>query len=216
MGNLSDKIKERERKSKQNKLMMNVLGVVVIIFMVSSVLLYSKLKEEKRKLTESETSLLASEKSLLASNKELKTKDSILIIQNKKLLELRGSIDNFWNAAQNSNRMKDYASYLERAIEDDDHYNDALTLLNSLATQTGYVQVTESNGNILLQKIENLNTEDQFYKALSDRSIRRGVINNPDFPNSSVKGTLRTDDVVKVVRLIPSGNAQWAEIRYGN
>jgi len=217
MSNLSEQIKAREKKSRQNKLMMNILGFVVIIFMVSSVMLYSQLKKEKKALTESETNLKISYDSISKVKNALAKSDSILTIKNAKLLQARGSIESYWTDAVNKNRIKHYANYLSKAIEGDKHYGEALTKMNDLAKKQGYVQVTESNGNVLLEKLNNIDTEDNFYEALSDRSIRRGVVGNSDFTRQGRNGdAIKAGDVVKVVRIIPSGNAQWAEIRYSN
>lgn len=218
MSNLSDKIREREKRSRQNKLIMNILGVVVIIFIGTSVMLYYSLEDEKRKLIESETELIASEKSLIDSNKELEIKEAILKEQNNKLLELRGSLEKEWNRADMSGKIKDYASYLERAIEDDDHYSEALQKMNTLANDKGYVQITDSNGTKYLEKIENLNTDDVFYRVIKDMNVRNGVLGHPDFSNRNTSRNgdiIRIGDVVKITQPYSfNSGAEWAEIRY--
>ncbi len=220
MSNLSEKIKEREKKSQQNKLMMNVLGVVVIIFMISSIMLYTQLKKEKKALTESEANLLKSEKSLIDSNRDLEIKDSILSLKNEKLLQLRGSIDNYWQEADNSGNIKDYANYLKRAIEGDKHYQEALEKMNTLARKRGYVQITNRNGTKNLKKIENLNTDDIYYEVTQSMNVNYGAKGHPDFNNRNtsrkIGEVVQKYDVVKIIKVYTytSSKAEWAEIGY--
>ena len=216
MGNLSEKLKERERKSRQSKLANNILGVFVVIFMVTSVLLYSSLTEEKAKLMASEASLKKSEDSLRTSNKKLIEQDSILMLQNEKLLELRGNIESFWTAADNSGRIQDYASYLERAIENDEYYDEALLKMNTLANDIGYVQITDSDGTKYLEEIKNLNTDDVFYRVKKAMSVRNGVLGDSSFPNTSRTGdVIKVGDVVKILQTYEfNSGAEWAKIGY--
>ncbi len=218
MNDLSERIKAREKKSRQIKFANTLLSIAVIIFIVTSVMLYSNLKEEKRKLTESETNLLASEKKLIASNKSLEEKEAILEEKNKKLLDLRGSLEKEWRKADESGKIKDYASYLERAIEDDDHYSEALKKMNTLANDKGYVQITDSNGSKYLKEIENLKTDDVFYRVIKAMNVRYGVLGHPDFRNRNTSrngNIIRIGDVVKIIKKYSfNSGAEWAEIRY--
>jgi len=218
MSNLSEKIKEREKKSRQNKLTNNILGFIVVIFMVVSVMLYSSLKEQKANLQKSEKDLQASEKSLIDSNKALKEKDSILMLQNEKLLALRGSIETFWNDAQNSNRLRDYANYIERAIEGDEHYAVAINKMIELAAKKGYVQITDSDGTKYLSKIEGLNTKYEFFRVGKAMNVRNGVLGDNSFSNTSRNGdVLNIEDVVKLGKVYTfNSGAEWAEIYYKN
>lgn len=218
MSNLSEKIKERERKSKQSKMTSTILSVVVIIFMVSSVLLYSSLKKEEKALKLSETNLQTSYDSIAKIKNALAKSDSILTIQNEKLLALRGSIETFWNDAQSSNRLRDYASYLERAIEGDQHYNEALDIMIKEATKKGYVQITDSDGTKYLSKIEGLNTEYEFFRVGKAMNVRNGVLGDDSFSNTSKNGdVLNIEDVVKLGDVYSfSSGAEWGEVYYKN
>jgi hypothetical protein len=216
MNDLSERIKAREKKSRQIKFTNTLLSVIVIIFIVTSVLLYSSLKKEKAALIKSETNLQTSYDSITKIKDKLTISDSILSLQNEKLLQLRGSIDKIWEDAQNANTIKDYASYLERAIDGDENYNTALTRIDQLAKKNGYVEITDSDGTKYFQKIESLSAEGEFYKALADRSVRYGVKGDSRFSNQDRNGdAIVTGNVVKVIKTFSfNSGTEWAEIRY--
>jgi hypothetical protein len=216
MNDLSERIKAREKKSRQIKFVNTLLSVAVIIFIVTSVLLYSSLKKEKAALIKSETNLQTSYDSISKIKNKLAISDSILSLQNEKLLQIRGSIQELWEKADSSGRIKDYAIYLESAIEDDEHYTEALTKMNTLANDKGYVQITDSNGVKYLNEIENLNTNDVFYRVIKAMSVRYGVIGDSSFSNTSRTGNvIKEGDVVKIIKVFDfNSGAQWAEIRY--
>jgi hypothetical protein len=216
MNDLSERIKAREKKSRQIKFVNTLLSIAVIVFIVTSVLLYSSLKKEKAALIKSETDLQTSYDSISKIKNKLAISDSILSLQNEKLLQIRGSIHELWKKADSSGRIKDYASYLESAIEDDEHYTEALNKMNTLANDKGYVQITDSNGIKYLSEIENLNTNDVFYRVIKAMSVRYGVIGDSSFSNTSRTGNvIKEGDVVKIMKVFDfNSGAQWAELRY--
>jgi len=215
MSKIQERIKEIDKSAKRSRLIAIILSVVIIGFVIYTGYLLNEISETNDNLTKSEISLKANKVSLEESNTALEKKDSILTLKNKKLLELRGSLEKEWNKADASGKIKDYASYLERAIEDDDHYSEALQKMNTLANDKGYVQITDSNGTKYLEEIENLNTDDVFYRVKKAMSVRFGVIGDRSFSNTGRTGNvIDIGDVVKIINKYTSGGAEWAEIRY--
>jgi len=206
MSKIQDRIKEIDKSAKRSRLIAILLSLIIIGFIIYTGYLLNQLSKTNNELTKSEKSLT----------------DSKIVLQekNKKLLELRGSLKKEWDRANASGQLKDYASYLERAIEDDLHYAEALQKMNTLANTKGYVQITDSDGLKYLDKIENLNTDDIFYRVIKDMNVRNGVLGHPDFKN---KNTSRNGDIINignVVKIIQvysfNSGAEWAEIKYDN
>ncbi len=217
MSSIGGKLKEVEKNAKRTRRITTILATIMIIFIALCVVLIILVDQANNNLAAEKQKVENQRTQLENQNKILAEKDALLTFQNKRLREVQGRLDEYWNQAVASNKINDYADYLSKAINGDEHYNDALVKMNELANKTGYVQITDSNGKQYLSPIKELDSDVQFYIANSDRSVRRGIIGDPNFSNSSRIGkTIRNGDVVRLDKIIKSGEAEWGKIGYGN
>ena len=217
MSSISGKLKEVEKKSKRTRRVSTILASIMILFIALSAILIVIVNQTNTKLAEEKQKVEDQKEELLATNKALAEKDSILVIQNKRLREVQGKLDSYWNDAVASNNMNDYAEYLSKAIVGDEYYDEAISRMNELADKnTGYVQITDSNSKEYLSPIKEFDSEVTFYKANKTMRIRQGVIGDPNFPNTSQIGnrTVNVNDVVRLDSIIKTGSAEWGKIGY--
>ena len=105
--------------------------------------------------------------------------------------------------------------------------------MNAFFPKKGYVQINESNGKRLYERFTDtvgfpkepiiiLNepsvTQTNLYISKMSMNVRRGVIGNPEYRNTSRNGDLIWEgQMVKVLGdVIESGRSKWVHIAYGN
>ncbi len=218
MSSIGGKLKEVEKNAKRTRRISTILATIMIIFIALSAVLIILVKKANTSLEEEKQIVETQKKQLEAKNEELAKKDSLLTFQNERLREVQGKLDNYWNQAVSSNKINAYADYLSKAINGDEHYNDALSKMNELANKTGYVQITDSNKKQYLSPIKELDSDVQFYIAKTAMRVRRGVMGDPNYSNTSQIGNkvVRVNDVVRLDSIIKTGDAEWGKIGYGN
>lgn len=218
MSSIGGKLKEVEKSAKRTRLITTVLATIMIIFIALSAVLIILVKQANANLEEEKLIVENQKKQLEDKNIELAKKDSLLTFQNKRLREVQGKLDNYWNQAVASNKINVYADYLSKAINGDEHYNDALFKMNELANKLGYVQITDSNGKQYLSPLKELDSDVTFYRANTAMRVRYGVIGDRNFSNTSQIGNkvVKVNDVVRLDSIIKTGGAEWGKIGYSN
>jgi len=216
MSKISELIVEIEKTEKRSRLIAIVLSTIIIGFViVTGYLINEQIKDEY--VIEVQKSDLEIQKAELQKIViELKEKDSLLTAQNTRLREVQGRLDNYWNEALKSNKIKEYADYLLKAIKGDEHYDEAIDRMNKLAKKSGFVQITDSNGTPYLTPIKKIDSDVTFYIAKKAMRIRYGVIGDPRFSRTSQIGNrvVRVNDVVRLDEKFKTGRAEWAKISH--
>ncbi len=181
--------------------------------------------------------LKASEMRLQAKNDTLvsqkRTIDSLYGVTDQQLKDLERATDSiYFYAARNTNSFKSYRGYVANYGKKGEYYHKALTNMNAYFPKKGYVQIEESNGYKYYNPYENTKgfpeepilivgepsvTKTNLIVLDKAMTVRKGVIGNSDFRNTSSTGdVLVLGQVVKLLDIVESGNAKWGHIAYGN
>lgn len=234
MSDIKELIRENNKNAKKSRIITNVLwGVVMVLVAVSFYTSFDAIMAKKEAVEEKEAKELAlveKEASLrLADSLRKKAEDLVLDLETseedlqaeKEKLELfkvkydsirqltLNQTDDLWEYAKSQNTIEAYSDYVEIKGMTEVVSNKIKTLL----THTGYMQIEESNGNMLISPI---NSEYGVWKPKSARSIRNGVIGNPSYRNTKRTGDviLEGQPFVILEDNIMSGKARWAKIAY--
>ena len=115
--------------------------------------------------------------------------------------------DELWDYAIAENTVEAYTDYIKIKGMNDDVYEK----LTSLLDRTGYVQIQESNGNMLIEELEN-----GLWSSKSARSIRYGVMGLKEFPSTNRNGDviLEGQPFIIIKDSLMSGKTRWAKILY--
>jgi hypothetical protein len=227
MSDIKDLIKDTNKTARRGRLINNVLWIVVVCLVVTS-LYATSLAIDSKKVAVSERD--AKEQSLVLAD-SLRIKAEALV-DNLKISEenLQGEkakletikikydsirqltlnqSDDLWEYAEKENTIEAYNDYIKIKGINDNVVNKIKTLLQN----TGYVQIQESNGKVLISPI---NSQYGLWEANSARSIRYGVIGNTNYRNSNRNGDviLKGQPFVILEDSIMSGKTRWAKIAY--
>jgi hypothetical protein len=137
---------------------------------------------------------------------EIKVKyDSLRQVQLKQME--RG--DDLWDYAKKENTIEAYSDYIKIKGSN----NDATNSIKKLLKKTGYVQIQESNGKILIELID---SKSGLWTTKSARSIRNGVMGLKQFRSTQRNGDviLEGQPFVILQDSIMSGKTRWAKIAY--
>ena len=207
------------------------------LLVITIIVLFSLVVKKSYDLKESQLNLLKSNEDLELLNEDLtKQRDTIAALNEvieEQLATLKRATDSIsFDVARKSNSFKSYRNYINTFGDKGEYYIKALTNLNSFFPKKGYVQLKESDGRALYVKFQDtmgfpkkpvmiLNepsvTRGNLYISKEARNVRRGVIGNPEFSNTSTNGdVIWVDQLVKVLDIIESGSSKWAHIAYGN
>ena len=218
MSSIGGKLKEVEKSAKRTRQISTILATIMIIFIALSAVLIILVQKANANLEAEKQIVETQKKQLEEQNKVLAKKYSLLTFQNERLRDVQGKLDSYWDKAVATNKINAYADYLAKAINGDEHYNDALAKMNELANRTGYVQITDSNGRQYLSPIKELDSDVTFYIANTAMRVRYGVIGDPNFSNTSQIGSkvVKVNDVVRLDSIIKTGGAEWGKIGFGS
>lgn len=208
MSSLSDEIKARERKAKKSSLITPILALITIIAIIGFAYLNNDLKETKAKLADKVVELDSTIVEL--DSTKLFLEKLIAERQKADLDKLKGNSD-IWRYTKEENTLEAYLNYLK--IEPNTTKIDSVNLaLNKLLNKSGYVQIIESNGHELFKDSDLKG----YLSPVSARSVRRGVIGNKDFSNTSRNGdVILVGQIVKIEEEFGAGKvAKWAKIKY--
>ncbi len=212
------------------RILVGVLTVAIIALFGMVVVFSSNLKS-------SQASLKTANDSLETINTNLKRQtfisDSLRAVTQDHLDILAHATDSiYFGVAKKSNTFKSYRTYVNTIGKDGSYYDAALVNLGSFFPNKGYVQLTESSGAQYYEKFKETDNfpdkpliiagepsvaKNNMYRSKRAMRIRRGVIGNPDYPNTSPTGNMvKVGQIVKLLDTIVSGQATWAHIAYGN
>jgi hypothetical protein len=141
-----------------------------------------------------------------AKLEEIKVKyDSLRQVQ---LAEMERG-DDLWDYAVEENTVQSYSDYIKIKGTKDEAVSSIKTLLH----KTGYLQVQESNGTLLVQAVD---TQSGLWTTKSARSIRNGVMGLKAYPDTERNGDviLEGQPFVILQDNIMSGKTRWAKIAY--
>lgn len=205
------------------RVLVGILTIAIIVLFSLVVKFSYDLKMHEKELEEAYEVL----------KEEKKVSDSLRLVTERHFHDLAVATDSiYFSTAKNTNTFKAYRVYINTMGKEGGNYNAALVNINSLMPNEGYVQLIESNGNMLFEKftqVENFPDDPIFfnqkpsvsknnvYVAKKGRTVRNGVIGNPDYPNTSSTGmVVNPGQIVKVIEKIESGDSTWALIAFGN
>ncbi|MBT8265801.1 MAG: hypothetical protein KJO41_08440 [Bacteroidia bacterium] len=217
MGTLGDKLKDVEKKSKRTQRITFSLSAIMIIFLALSVFLMLQLRKSEIKLQQSLKEKDSINVALDSTNVELAATqlnlENLIAERQKVELERQKANDDIWNYTKEENTIEGYLNYLNIKGDDVENKDEVLAAINNLLSETGYVQIKESNGNNIFKPSNKL---DGYFESNTARSVRRGVIGNPDYPNTSRNGdVILAGQIVKISDTINAGSiARWGKIRY--
>ena len=137
--------------------------------------------------------------------------DSLRLVQLEQMTQITelDQGDELWDYAVKENTIESYTDYIKIKGSNQEVY----TKLESLLTNTGYVQIQESNGTML---IELKDDSSGLWASKSARSIRNGVMGLKTYSNTERNGDVILEgQPFKIVQdSIMSGRTRWAKILY--
>jgi len=226
MSKIQERIKEIDKSAKRSRLIAIILSVVIIGFIVVTALNLQTISKknteneilikqdsiQKLELIEKNNDLEFLAKEIEVKEQEYKTKlDSIISENNAAGGEL-------WEYAKKTNTVEAYYNYVDaKGINniDAERLEEIKSSVVNLMTNMAWVQIQESNGNLLFTKSNILGSTGDVRVAKSARSVRNGVIGVDS--NSSRNGhVISKGQYVIVEETKTSGNTDWARIRYSN
>lgn len=227
MSDIKEIIRENNRNARKSRLINNILwGIVTILIGFSFYATFTTLTAKSEAVKEKE----AKEIALIQKEKSLKLADSLVdelrisqenLEGEKAKLELikvkfdsirqitLNQNDDLWEYAKSQNTIEAYTDYakikgVNKAVSNK---------IKSLLRNTGFIQIQDTNGDMLISPIS---SENGLWKAKTARSIRNGVIGNKYFKSQSRNGDviLEGQPFVILKDSIMSGDSRWAKIAY--
>lgn len=232
MSDIKDLIRETNKNAKRSRVINNILWAVVLILMMvamyTTTLSISTKNEAVAAKNEAIAEKDAKEKLLIVADSlrhqandliaNLEVSEGNLQIEKDKLELIKvkydslreitiNQKDDLWEYALKENTLEAYTDYVNiKGIN-----SDVVAKIKSLLRKTGYVQIEESNGNIL---IEPINKEYGLWKTKSTRSIRYGVIGKSTNSSRNGDAILKEQPFVILEDSLWSGKTRWAKVAY--
>jgi len=202
------------------KLIFSVLILLIIASFAYAIYLSLRLERINAELSKSNTALSEAIKEKEEAKLQLIKNDSI----SREALEncLNDGTRSNWEIASGTNTLMAYSSFVDHcnAEETDCHTEDLKNAVNALLNAKGYVQLVETNGNLLYTPVT-LSLEGEFVKLKSDKSVRNGAIGIDVCGSPSAAktgGIVLKDKIVKVLErcTATSSESVWAQIQFSN
>ena len=234
MSDIKDLIRETNKNARRGRLINNILwGIVTCLVMVAfytSFLVFESKKEAEAERDAKEHLLVEKESLLIEKEASLKLADSLrevaetaqgdLELEKEKLEAIKvkqdsireltlNQKDDLWEYAVRENTIEAYSDYVRiKGVTPQVAEN-----IKTLLTRTGYMQIEESNGNMLISP---MNRQLGLWKTNSARSVRNGVMGNVNYRNQARNGDviLKDQPFVIIEDSIMSGKTRWAKIAY--
>jgi hypothetical protein len=227
MSDIKDLIRDTNKTARKGRLINNILWVIVLCLVLTALYTTSmaidskavaiKERDAKKELLVVSDSLRIKAENLVG---DLKISEENLQGEKEKLEKIKMAYDSIrklqlvktddlWEYALQENTIEAYSDYIRiKGVNDT-----VVSKLKTLFKNVGYVQIQESNGNVL---IEPENKEFGLWKPNSTRSIRYGVIGNRKFRNTNRNGDVILEGQIFVILKdsIMSGKTRWAKIGY--
>jgi hypothetical protein len=171
--------------------------------------LADKLQITNDRLEEQTEALQLSEENLLAEKSKLEqiqvSYDSI-----RQALLQEQSHDDLWELTLQKNTVQGYADYIKiKGVNEN-----AVQMLDDKLTRTGYIQIEESNGNMLFKRFLGQDFGLNLWTPKSARSVRTGVIGKNKISERTGDVILEGQPIRVVEDSIYTGKARWAKIKY--
>lgn len=229
MSKIQDRINEINKIAKRSRLITSILAVIIIAFIVLTGWNMKTISEKNIELEENKLIINSKNDSLKFANEELVfLKDQIELKETEYKKQLDSLIakqnsgsQQLWEFTQSANTVEAYYNYVKKQNEDNveispEQLAEIKENVLNLMDRTGWVQIKESNGNILFTELGDfIGDVGDVRVAKSARSIRYGVIGVDS--NSSRNGdVVSKDQYVIVVETKSSGRTEWAKIHYSN
>jgi hypothetical protein len=214
MSKLKDRIEEINKTVQKSRRINNILWVVVLIFVGTSIYFAIDAEISKQKAMEQEEIAKDRAVELKLAKDQLSINDSLKQIEIQQLLQ-ESNLD-LWQQTQKTNSLRAYSDYLQLTPDSIAQVNKAL---ETFFNKKGYVQIIEKNGNSLIDNA-NLNLEGDFAKFKTDRSVRNGAIgvDNAGSSNPVRIGVVFKGQIFKIEERFPSPSSSsksvWALINY--
>lgn len=225
MSDIKELIRETNKNAKRSRLINNILwGVVLMLMMVAmyTTMLSISAKNEAISERDAKEQLLIVADSLTKQAEELvaeleisegnlqleKDKLELIKVKYDSLREITiNQKDDLWEYAVKENTLEAYNDYINiKGIN-----QEVVDRVKNLLRKTGYVQIQESNGEVL---IEPINKQYGLWKTKSTRSIRYGVIGKSTNSNRNGDAVLKDQPFVILEDSLWSGKTRWAKIAY--
>ena len=222
MSEVKELIREINKANKRSRIVGHILTAVVII-LIGVAFYTTKISLDAKHDAEHATELVEQGKIRAeAIAADLKISQENLQGEKDKLEQIQVSYDslrqsiiqeqqNLWNYTTEQNTLEGYSDYLSIKGEDD---HDVVDKIRPFLKSTGYVQIQDSNGEMLFDPLNN--EEGDLWKPKSARSIRNGVVGKAD-----QKTIARNGDVIlegQIIQIVDdslmSGKSRWAKIKY--
>lgn len=222
MSEIREVIKQQQNSIKRSRIYGYIATAIIGVAVSITIFTTKQAIDAKEIATNLNISLENSLELIKEKNIELEISEANLQGEKEKLElakkqydSLRQSVskekENLWNYTVEQNTLEAYTDYFNIRGEDE---HDVVNKIRELLTRTGYVQIQESNGDMLFNPLSN--TDNDLYVPKTARSIRSGVLGK-----DGKKSTERTGDVIlegQIVQIIQdsimSGNSRWAKIKY--
>jgi len=232
MSDIKDLIRETNKTARRGRLINNILwGVVTCLVLVAFYASFLAIDAKKEAVAErdaKEILLTQKEELLIVADSltrqaeelvaELEISEGNLQVEKDKLELIKvkydslreitiNKKDDLWEYAVQTNTLESYTDYVKiKGINED-----VVSRIKALLRKTGYMQIQESNGTIL---IEPINREYGLWTTKSTRSIRRGVIGISTNSNRNGDAILKEQPFVILEDSLWSGKTRWAKIAY--
>jgi len=221
-----EKVKQSNRKTR----FINTFLWIIIAFLVAGAgwvanyavqqkesveVLLQKEEQYTTQLLKQKADLRASEESLEAEKLKLEEISVQYDSLRQQVAKLK-SRDELWEQAVKDNTVQAYTDYIQvKGVN-----TKVLSKLETVLNRTGYVQIRESNGNMLFEQLTMEDPDNAEFKKLnlwvpkSTRSVRYGVIGKSRSSERTGDVIVKGQPVQIVGKLIPTGAARWAKIKY--
>lgn len=215
MSKIKDRIEEIERITKKSRRINNTLWVVVAIFVLASIGLGAWASIERTKAIEATNNEIEAKKLLVQANQQLQ--ESEKEVQRKLDSMVRENVGDLWQGAKTINSLTGYSAYKKQNPNDTIHGEDLVRAVNNLLNKSGYVQLVETNGNNLYEKVD-LALDGDFVKFKTDINVRNGAIGIDDCgsSNPTKTGVLIKGKTVRIKSRCeaPGSESVWAQVEY--
>jgi transcription elongation factor Elf1 len=211
-------------------LTVSIIGLFAMVVYQSNELMEQaeELRDQATELKYQATELSSKNEELKETNEDLEAAESQLVTlqsdTKKRLVEcLNEGIRNSWEIASNTNTLTAYSSFVDNCNEEDEEADckeDNLEkAIESLLNAEGYVQLIETNGNLLYTQVT-LSLEGEYVKFKTDKRVRSGAIgiNNCGSSSPAKIGIVLKNKIVKVLDKCdtPGSKSVWGRIQYTN
>jgi transcription elongation factor Elf1 len=210
------------------RIIVTILTISIIGLFVMVVYQSNELMGQAQELRYQANELSSRNEELKETNENLEVAESQLVTlqadTKKRLVEcLNEGIRNSWEIASNTNTLTAYSSFVDNCNEEDEEADckeeNLEKAIESLLNAKGYVQLIETNGNLLYTQVT-LSLEGEYVKFKTDKRVRSGAIGINDCGSSRPAkiGIVLKNKIIKVLDKCdtPGSKSVWGLIQFNN